>query len=562
MSAIASARPALARFRRGSLDALSSSEELLRGEPACDARAFYFAFSATRTLYGVSDSPLPVLEDARGLLENALTTSDGVAELCRVMVRVNLLAFDLESMSKWHELHSSLVSNSREQYEWYAATALWLDLMHGRPAMAEEAETRLRRLDPNFPLELKIELLTLCALGTLLLNNPKTALVFADEACALAASENLVEWRTLTSLARCRILRYLLKPELAHVLLERLAETAAPAFRPWITWEATLAAGSLGVATLEVAPNSTETAGASPGQRAWRAVHELSRLIQNAETNSANVQVSKAALSKTLSGVRPMLYEVQLLVGSLDYTQSPSRVLRSWCWGQDPLPPGGLHGIASSGRQTPTPTSFAILQRGHVGRRVLGVALASTIAPFGDNWSRIEGSTLPQTALAALALADHAELNHADLFRHTYGIEYIRRLHQRLFTALAERMQSLLGEAGELTVRHKTVSLTLRTQALVIFDPRTVQPYSERVLASLLQAEHGTVAEFSGRLSMPERLVRNALNELAAFGAASRVGPEDAELFALHPDLERAAPASLARPKTLNSEPPSRRTGT
>ncbi|MDX2051685.1 MAG: hypothetical protein SFV15_04785 [Polyangiaceae bacterium] len=562
MSAIASARPALVRFRRGATHALDDAEALLGAEPVHEAKAFRLAFAATQNLYGVTTAPLPLLEDAQGLLEASLSTADGIAELCRVMSRISLLGFDLGSMARWHELHSSLVSNSSEQYAWYRATALWLDLMQGRPAMAQEAQDQLAAFDDALPVELKVELLTLCALGALLLNHPETALTYIDSATELAKAESLVEWRLLTTLARCRVLRYLGRPLLASLFLNKLSAEAPPAFGAWIAWEKALADGSLEPELKDAAPDSSRRGISVATNGAWVAVNELSALLHAARVSSERIQSAREALSHTLTGVRPMLYEVQLLAGSLDYQQPPPKNLRSWCWGQDPLPPGGLHSAGTEAGASTAPTSFAILQRGHVGRRVLACALPSTVVGFGKDWIQVSGQTLPQTALSALALADHAELSHAELFRQSYGIEYIRRVHQALLTALLDRTEQLLGDHGTLTRRAHSVSLTVHAEALVVFDPRTARPICERVLSQLVASESGTLEQLSAQLSLPPRLVGLALAELVTLGAAVRVGIHNAELFSLSPELEPDEPASLARPKPLKSEPPSRRTGT
>ncbi len=332
------------------------------------------------------------------------------------------------------------------------------------------------------------------------------ALAFARRACRMARAEALPRTEQWVALVLARLRRLTGQPYLATRIVTALRQTATPAWRPWIDWELTMAAGRAGT------PDPTGPAAT------------LHAVLAHAEAGDrGGFDAAIQHLHAQLDALAPMRDDARRVHAALDPTLAPLEVdLAPWSTGGLAVepPPLGLAGLGGPEATDDAAGGCAIVVAWphRSGRRVLRAALGLALEHTGG--VALGGAHVgrPEGIVAALALAGPQGMDEGALFRAVYGFAYSRSIHRGAFDVALHRARELVDDHGEIARDHGHLRIVLR-HACVVPDPRSRRAADDRVLDQL--ARTGTVGarELAASLGMPLRTIQDVLRSLVEDGA-------------------------------------------
>jgi hypothetical protein len=514
-------RRCLEEAEHGQLGALN---ELLRDpSPAPPGNGWSLAANAAGASWG-----LPASEPAEALLEAAVagTAAErlGAARACVYLERLALLRFDGQRLERLAALHARLADHEEGPEGIVAArlAALWADVMLWRPGDVEirgrELHARAARAQSAAAV---VEATLVRALGALAAGDPEAAVGHARRGSRMSRAEGLVaeEWTAHLVLARLR--RLTGKPHLAGHILESLARVVCPAWRAWLCWELTLAAGADAAAPLAAALRSDGDR--DPAARAALGLDDLVGTARRGEREGFSE--ARARLAPALGGFAALDAEASAVASALDPALPAPAALAAWRDGATDLVPLGLSGLPPwpydpvAATRVDHALAFVAVEPGSRGRRVLrpGVALLPGGPEAEAAYAARRAGHRTDVGLAVLALAGPEGMATPDFFRAVWGFAFLPALHQGTLDVAAFSMRKQIEEHGEVVRGGGRIALRV-DHPLVLPDPRCARSTAEHVLRLL--ARHGVLRAMAAAelLSVSTRTVQNALKQLVLDG--------------------------------------------
>jgi len=366
-----------------------------------------------------------------------------------------------------------------------------LELAAGEATVAHARFESLRRraTDPS----VVVDAASWAAFAALATGDVDDALGRARRASRMARTESLLGCEYLASAVLARARRHAGAPHLAARVCGQLLDVVPSTWRPWVTYELSLAGGA-----------PTDHAG-SPSA-------ELAALFDAARGGDRDAfDAAAAAYRVRVRGFGPLAAEADAVIEALD---PDGAATSAFARGEDALSP---HGVVDP-LEGEGAVACVLVRPGAPARRVLtaagGLVEPDRFEPTGDAAREVRSATL----LSVLAFASPLPLEEA--FAAVYGFTFTSAKHDAVMRTLLHRARTMLGHAGAIDRDGQTLSLRA-DQTLLIPDPRCTRPADQRVLAALARGGGAVGAKDLARtLRVPLRTVQLALKRLVEDGAA------------------------------------------
>jgi hypothetical protein len=484
----------------GELDGYAATHEALAARATPEAAAWRLALQGQQWL-AQDSSPLPYgPSDLAPFVSRDGAARSAAAFACAMGGKASLLAFDIETLRAFSEVHERLDAPDPEARGWLEVTRGWLHVVECRaPGIEPELENTARSTGSA---PLLVEVVALLALDRAHEADLEEATKLARRASRMARTEGMPQLEYVANVVLARIRRLTGSPHLAARILVALLRVASPAWHGWMEWELALATGGNrpsaasdcigGLARAALAGNAAEL-------RRWHA-EALSR-------------VGRTFLRPDLDVLRALC--------DLDAPAAETD-LQAWLDGRaSSLAPRGLHGVVSVPDRAYREDPVWVLGRpDRPGRRVLTIAEGLVrvaepgvvvVAPSRKRRARTDA------AVAALALLGPAWIDEVALFERLYGFTYQSSVHQGARDTLYHRVRERVGDAGVLERAGGQVRLALG-RPLFVPDPRCSPPPEHSLLTVLAEHGHASVRAAAAALGIPLRTAQHALRSLAAEG--------------------------------------------
>jgi len=451
----------------------------------------------------VPEGCAPVLDGARALagLGGARPTLESVravaaaghpvaaAVLASMACRATALELDRERVADWANALATLRERHPQQQVSLSARSAgnWAALLDGDAPV--DAIDQLTRDARNAGLgDLVLEGTALSALLGLAAGPTDEALTTARRAFRMARTEGYPELQYLTGWVLARARRHEGRPYLAARILRALRRVATPCWRGLLALEWRLAG-----------EGERPSGGSSP---ALRLATDLDAAL-GAGTDRASFDRAWDALGAD----DPIRHDLRVLRSLLDPTGVAVPEARSWCAGQTPSVPRGLHALA--GRE-----GVAWI---HVGggapRRVLGGGRALLPGVHLPR-HRPEGRGRVDVLVATLACSTRA-LSLDSLFEAVWGFAYRPELHRSLLDVTLHRARSHVAAAGGTIVVDGSQTTLAFPAPTWVADPRCDRPVEDQLLALIGARGKSSSKDVAGELGIPRRRAQELLHDLA-----------------------------------------------
>jgi hypothetical protein len=330
----------------------------------------------------------------------------------------------------------------------------------------------------------------------------------------ICQAEGLPQGEYLASLALVRVRRASGRPYQAVRVASALARAAPAPWRPWVTWDLTLAGGDAGaLGPIDAAARET---------RAGRAVSGLQRLLAAARSGDiAAFERETRLLTEAVASHALARADAVVALAALDIASPAAGPVASWIAGDEALPPAGVHGMvagSTAGGVTEAPLALVLARPGARGQRFLAAALSlvrARVGPLPPLAPR--RSTRVDSGLAALALAGPDGLEIGRFFSLVYGFGFRKSIHKGVLEVLLHRMRAQIEGIARLERGEKTLALRVE-RPFVIPDGRCVETLADRILRTLADRGPLGAEEAARAMRVSRRTVHWALQSLISDG--------------------------------------------
>lgn len=437
--------------------------------------------------------------------EALLRHADAPAEMalaCVELERLALLAFDPRRHAQLLEIHRGFAqaAGSATATLYLAAGELGQRLLGADlDDFEEQAAALAKEAREHHLADLVVTSTVLRALVRASRGELDEALDVARRACRMARAESLPQQEYLAHITLARVRRLLGHSHLALRILSALEQVATPSWLPWLRWELTLAGG--------------ESERGHPELVQWLAAAR--------KGDRATFAQARHGLERMAVGFAPLQQDLEVLAVALDPACEPTTTLptlAAWLAGNRVALPQGLQGLAAGDGSEEAAASYVVFGPGRAPRRLLAPGLPLAVAAGAERLlqtRRVRGRV--ETLVAVLALAGPAGLEPPECFARAYGFPYVKEMHDGVFQVALHRVRSHLGEHAQLERSGDRLTLVPR-RLLVVPDPRSSRPVTDRVLRILALEGAASAKDTSKRLGVALRTVQGALKELAQEG--------------------------------------------